>query len=150
MTEEDLHGAEVARLLLDDGSLGSAERLRPVALPAQPNPATHSSTRRAYCQMPNADMIGMINPARKDEVVERISSAFKPSEDTAAGRFKELELNGATGLLLNNDRSRANPATADKFADLDFNDIAPTKLSVDREIEHRTGRAAGALDPTGA
>jgi hypothetical protein len=36
-------------------------------------------------------MIGMINPARKDEVVERTSSAFEPSEDTAAGMFKELE-----------------------------------------------------------
>jgi hypothetical protein len=51
MTEQDLHGAQVARLLIDDGSLGSAERVRPVVLPAQPNPGTHSSTRRAYCRV---------------------------------------------------------------------------------------------------
>jgi hypothetical protein len=82
-------------------------------------------------------MVGMINSARKNEVVEHNSSAFKPSEYTAAGRFTELELNGATGLLLNNDRSRANPAAADKLADLDFDDVAPSKLTVDREIEHR-------------
>jgi hypothetical protein len=82
-------------------------------------------------------MIGMINSARKDEVVERTSSAFEPSEDAAAGRLKELELNGATGLLLNNDCSRANPATTDNLSDLDFNDVAPAKLTVDREIEQR-------------
>ena len=50
-------------------------------------------------------MIGMINSARKDEVIERASSAFEPSEDAAAGRLKQLELNRPTGLLLNNDRS---------------------------------------------
>jgi hypothetical protein len=47
----------------------------------------------------------MINPARKDEVVERAASAFEPGEDAVAGRLKELELNGPAGLLLNDDRS---------------------------------------------
>jgi hypothetical protein len=34
-------------------------------------------------------MIGVINSAWKDEVVKRTSSAFEPSQDTGAGRFKE-------------------------------------------------------------
>jgi hypothetical protein len=110
--------------------------VRPVILPAQPNPG-HPLVNEASV-LPGANMIGMINSARKDEVVERPSSTFEPSEDTFAGRFKELELNGATGLLLYNDRSRANPATAGKLADLNFNDIAPTNLTVDREIEQCT------------
>ncbi len=136
MTEQDLHSTQVARPLIDDRSLGSAERVGPVVLPAQPNPG-HPLINEASV-LPGADMIDMINPARKDEVDERTSSAFEPSEDAGAGRLKELELNGATGLLLNNDRSRANPAATDKLADLYFNDITSTQLTVDREIEHCT------------
>jgi len=136
MTEQNLHGTQVARLLIDDGSLGSAERMRPKVLPAQPN-LGHPLVNEASI-LPGADVIGMINPTGKDEVIERASSAFDPSEDAAAGVFKKFELNGPAGLLLNNDRSRANPAATDKLADLDFNDVAPAKLTVDREIEHRT------------
>jgi hypothetical protein len=38
---------------------------------------------------------------------------------------------------LNYDSSRANPAAADKVADLDLDDVAPAQLAVDREIEQR-------------
>jgi hypothetical protein len=82
-------------------------------------------------------MIGMIDPAWKDEVVEYAAAAFEPCQNTAASGFEELKLNGPAGLLLNDDRSRANAAAADKVADLDLYDITPAKLTVDREIEHR-------------
>jgi hypothetical protein len=39
--------------------------------------------------------------------------------------------------LLNYDGSRANPAAADKIADLDLDDVAFAQLAVDRAIEHR-------------
>src|ERR1700678_3093234 len=84
--------------------------------------------------LPGADMIGMINPAREGVVVESATSTFEPSEQTATGRLEELELNGATGFLLNYDSLRANPAAADKVADLDLDDVAPAQLAVDREI----------------
>jgi hypothetical protein len=82
-------------------------------------------------------MIGMIDPAWKDEVVERAAASFEPCQNTAASGFEELELNGSAGLLLNDDRACTNPATADEIADLDFNDVASPELTVDREIEHR-------------
>jgi len=50
-------------------------------------------------------VIGVIDPARKDEVVERAASTFKPGEHAAAGGLKELELNGPAGLLLDDDRA---------------------------------------------
>jgi hypothetical protein len=103
MAEQDLNCTQVARLLIDDGSLGSAQRMRPVVFPAQPEHRYPLVNEPSI--LPGADVIGMINPARKDEVVERVSSALEPSENAAAGRFKELELNGPSGLLLNNDRS---------------------------------------------
>jgi hypothetical protein len=64
--------------------------MRPVVLLAQPNPG-HPLVNKASI-LPGADVMGTINPARKDKVVERASSTFEPSEDAAAGRFKELEL----------------------------------------------------------
>jgi uroporphyrinogen-III synthase len=82
-------------------------------------------------------MIGMIDPAWKDEVVERAAAAFETCQNAAASGFEELELNGSAGLLLNDDRACTNPATADEIADLDFNDVASPELTVDREIEHR-------------
>ena len=42
----------------------------------------------------------------------------------------------AMAFLLNYDGSRANPAAADKVADLDLDDLAPAQLAVDRAIEH--------------
>lgn len=84
-----------------------------------------------------ADVIGVIDSAWKDKVVERASAAIEPSEDTAAGGLEEFELDGPTGFLLSNDCPRANPAATDKFADFDLDHIASAKLAVDRQIEHR-------------
>jgi hypothetical protein len=50
-------------------------------------------------------MIGMIDPARKDELVKRAASAFEPGQNAAAGGLRELELQGPAGLLLNDDRA---------------------------------------------
>jgi hypothetical protein len=71
-------------------------------------------------------------------IVERASSAFEPSQDASAGMLEELELNRPAGLLLNDDRSGANSAPSDKLANFDFNDIAPAKFTINREIEHCT------------
>ena len=86
MAEQYLHGAQVTCLLIDYRCLGSAERMRPVVLPAQPDPGDPLINEAEH--MPYADMIGMINSARKDEVVEHTSSAFEPCEDTPAGRVQ--------------------------------------------------------------
>jgi hypothetical protein len=135
MAEQYLHRAQVTCLLIDDRCLGSAKRMRPVVLPAQSDPGDPLINEPSI--LPSADMIGMIDPAWKDEVVERAAAAFEPCQNTAASGFEELELNGSAGLLLNDDRACTNPATADEIADLDFNDVASPELTVDREIEHR-------------
>ena len=48
--------------------------------------------------------------------------------------LKEFKLNGPAGLLLDDDRAGSNPTAADKVADLD--NVTPTQLAVNREIEH--------------
>ena len=126
VAEQYLHCAQVTCLFIDDRCLGSAKRMRPVILPAQSDPGDPLINEASM--LPSADMIGMIDPAWKDEVVERAAAAFKPRQNTAASRFEELELNGSACFLLNDDRACTNPATAGEIADLDFNDVAPRSL----------------------
>jgi hypothetical protein len=53
----------------------------------------------------SADVIGVIEPARKDELVKRAASAIEPGQNAAASRLNEFELNGPTGFLLDDDRA---------------------------------------------
>jgi hypothetical protein len=48
-------------------------------------------------------MIGVIDPARKDEIVKHANSAFEPGQHAAAQCLKEFKLNGPPGLLLDDD-----------------------------------------------
>jgi hypothetical protein len=82
-------------------------------------------------------MISVIDPAWKDELVQRAASVFEPGQNAAAGGFEEFELNGPAGLLLDDDRAGPNPTAADKVADLDLHDIAPAQFAINSEIEHR-------------
>jgi len=103
MAEQDLHGAQVARLLVDDRGLGSSQRVRPVILWPQSD-ASHPFINEPGI-LPSANMIGVIDAARKDEFVKRAASAFKPDHDAASGGFEQLKLNRPTCLLLNDDRA---------------------------------------------
>ena len=82
VAEQDLHGAQIARLLVDDRGLGSPQRMRPVVLRPQSNPG-HPLINKSSI-LPSADMIGVIDPARKDEFVKRAASAFEPGQHAAA------------------------------------------------------------------
>ena len=101
VAEQDLHGTRIARLLVDDGGLGSSQRMRPIVLRPQSDPG-HPLINKSSI-LPSADMIGVIDPARKDEIVKRANSAFEPGQHTAARCLKEFKLNGPPGLLLDDD-----------------------------------------------
>ncbi len=78
MAEQYLHRAQVTCLLIDDRCLGSAKRMRPVVLPAQSDPGDPLINEPSI--LPSADMIGMIDPTWKDEVVERAAATCPSSE----------------------------------------------------------------------
>ena len=50
-------------------------------------------------------MVGVIGSVRKDEVVDRAATPFKPGQNAATGWFKDFELNWPTRLLLDDDRA---------------------------------------------
>ena len=50
-------------------------------------------------------MIGVIEPARKDELVKSAAPALEPTQKAAASLLQEFELNGSAGFLLDDDGS---------------------------------------------
>src|SRR4249920_1594898 len=98
--------------------------------------------------LPGADLISVIDPARKSELVNRSPSAFEPGQNAAAGGFEELKLNRPTCLLLDDNRACANLGAADKLTNLDLDDVTSSQLAVDCEIEHRSvAQPAFAVEP---
>src|ERR1700722_362869 len=86
VAEQDLHRAQVASLLVDDGRLGPAERMGSVILRAQSDPGYPLINEPSI--LPGADMIGVVDPARKSELVNRPASAFEPGQNASAGGFE--------------------------------------------------------------
>jgi hypothetical protein len=82
-------------------------------------------------------MIGVIDPARKSELVNCSAAAFEPGQNAAAGGFEELELHRPTCLLLDDYCAGANLAATDELTDPDFDDVTSSQLTVDGKIEHR-------------
>lgn len=86
VAEQDLHSAQVARLLIDNGRLGSAQRMGPVIPSTQSDPGDPFVDQPSV--LPGTDMIGVIDPTRKDELVKRATSAFEPGQHAAASGLK--------------------------------------------------------------
>ena len=116
--------------------------MRPVVLVAQSNPADPLINEPSI--LPSADMIGMIDTAWKDEVVERAAAAFEPCQNTAASGFEELELNGSASLLLNDNRAFTKRATTDEIF-LTLTTLYPGAYCRSRDQTSR-GLEAAALD----
>src|ERR1700722_11676037 len=108
------HGAKIACLLVDDGGLGSAQRMRPVVLRPQPD-SGHPLIEESSI-LPGADMISVIDSARKDELVKRATSAFQPGKQASSCVRQQLELDRPTGLLLHDDGTGADLPAYDQVA----------------------------------
>jgi hypothetical protein len=80
----------------------------------------------------------VVHPAWESEVVECAAATLKPSQDARAGRFKKLELDGATCLSLDDGGPGADPPATDEVANSDLHDVTAAQLAVDREVEHRS------------
>jgi hypothetical protein len=80
----------------------------------------------------------VIDPAREDIVLNRAATPFEPGQKASSHVARDLELDGATGLLLNNDRSSSDIRPRDDIANPNLHQVAAAKLAVDRKIEQGT------------
>ena len=129
---------QVARLLVDDGRLCPAQRVRAVVVSAQAD-GCHPHVDQPSV-LTGADVRGMVDPAREDEVVHCATATLQPREDAALSGIEELELRGPAGLLLDDDRSRANAIADDEVVDLHLHNVAASQLAVDGQVEYGRSR----------
>ena len=95
VAEQNLHSAQVARLPIDDGRLGSAQRMGAVIIRAQSDRGRPFINKSSI--LPRADMIGVIELARKDELVKRAASSASAANGEAFG-LKNAVGGGNLGL----------------------------------------------------
>jgi hypothetical protein len=74
--------------------------------------------------------------ARKDEVLERTASPFKPCQQACPCGFEQLKLHWPAGLLLEYGSPLSDAASAHKLSDAQLHQITATQFAVDRKVEH--------------
>src|SRR3954452_15872540 len=85
--------------------------------------------------LPGTDVVRMADAARKRVIFDRAAAPLQPSQQARACIVHQLELDRATGLLLNDKRATPDVSAADQIADLDLHDVTAAQLAVDREVE---------------
>lgn len=83
-------------------------------------------------------MTGVAHSARKGKVIDCSSPSLKPSKQTCPDFGRNLELYGASSLLLDDHRASSYFVARDEGSDFDLHQIAAAELAVDGKIEQRT------------
>ncbi|MGI0524051.1 hypothetical protein ABY43_07265 [Rhizobium giardinii] len=83
-------------------------------------------------------MTGVAHSARKGKVIDCSSPSLKPSKQTCPDFGRNLELHGASSLLLDDHRASSYFVARDEGSDFDLHQIAAAELAVDGKIEQRT------------
>jgi hypothetical protein len=78
-----------------------------------------------------------MEPAGEDEVIRLQASLLDPRLQGIPGGRRDLELDRALGLVLQDDGARGNLVPMTNISDLQSDEIAPTQLAVDAQVEER-------------
>ena len=95
--------------------------------------------------LPSAEMAGVIDPAREDELLEPTTPALQPRKHCRSCRFEDLKLDGPAGLALNNRCPVPDAIASHQVVDAYTDKIAAAQLAVDRQVEQRTISEASLL-----
>ena len=80
-------------------------------------------------------MVHVVVSAREDVIVESTASPLKPGEQGLPSWFDDLKLHRSLRLLLDHDRTVADVTAGDDVTDTNLDDVTPSKLAINREIE---------------
>ena len=133
MTEQGLHGAQVASRPVGDRRLRTPERVRAIIVVAEPNPRDPLAYQASI--LPRAEMFGMVGSAREDIAIKHAFPALQPGQDACSGGFQQLKLDRSSGLLLQHGRTRTDLASTDKITNTDFHNIATAQLAISGKIK---------------
>jgi len=77
----------------------------------------------------------VIDPAREYIFFDRAASPFQPGQKAGSHVARDLELDGTTCLLLNDDRPGSDFRPGDDITDPDLDQVAAAELAVYRKIK---------------
>jgi hypothetical protein len=125
MPEQYLNGSEVARGLVDDRRLGSAQGMGTIFLQCQTNGG--DPLVEQPCILTRAQVAISIDAARKREVIDGAASSPKPGQKASSCVRGDLKLNGSARLLLDHHRSGTDCRSSHECADLCRSASAPPR-----------------------
>ena len=136
VAEQELNGSKVAGAFIYNRRFGSPERMGSIFLMPQAY-SLHPLIDEASI-LAGAEVIAMVDPARKNIVSQGATTAFEPGQQARSGIREHLELNRPPCFLLDDDRACAGLPAADQIADLQAYDVTAAKFAIDREIKQRS------------
>ena len=134
MTEQELAGPQVARPFVDESHLGPAQAVSAVAgrvKARQNDPVVDESP-----VLPRRDVVAGVAPTWEKPVAGPRATLLQPSLESVTGRLGHLERYRSAGLLLNDGRPEAHAFAEVDVGHAQLDEIAATKLAVDRDVEH--------------
>ena len=133
VTKQDLDGADVSRRLVDHRRLRAPKRVSAILLRTEADRADPFVNQTRV--LPCAHVACVINPARECIILDRASAPFERGQKAGSHIAGDLELDGTTGLLLDDDRASPDLCSGDHIANPDLDQVAAAKLAVDCQIE---------------
>ena len=103
MTEEDLHRPQIARSLVDQRHLGSAEAVGAVGRAAQADTLDPVTYQPGI--LSRADVLGAVDAAGEDEIPQAAFTVGKPGDQAVSRLLGQFKLHRLAGLLLNGGRA---------------------------------------------
>jgi hypothetical protein len=135
MSEEELYGSQVPRLLVNLRRLGAAHRVRPVCRSIETGALNPSMDDAG---VPACREVRVLPEAAREQILSPYATETgRPISDSASGLLGDFETNRSAHLLLDYRCSIANPPARAYVVDFKTNEVAAPQLAVDGEIEHR-------------
>lgn len=119
VTEQYLDRTEISGGLVNHRSLCASKRVRAVIFATQPDSGDPLIDQPGI--LASAEMIGMIDPARKCEIIYGAASPLKPREQACSDFRRNLELHRASGFLLDDRCACSDILARNESSDLDPN-----------------------------
>lgn len=98
MAKQDLNGSKVSRLLVDQRGLGAPQGVRAIVLTPQANSGHPLIDQPSILSC--TQMIGSIDGAWEDELLESTAAPLEPDKDRRSRRLKNFKLHRSLGRLL--------------------------------------------------
>lgn len=133
MSKQELDRSQVLSPAVDQRCFGSAHGVRSIDLWIQADGFDPGFDKPRI--LSGRQVLAGAHSAREQKSAVPVTHYLQPCFDGIACRLRNFELDGPTGLFLNNDGSGGNTVGAPDISDFDRDQIAATQLAVDRQIE---------------